>query len=217
MPRSPLQDFGPKAIESAFDVSRETLDLLKVYEDDLLTWQRTINLIGPDTAEDVWRRHIYDSAQLLSYIPASVKTVVDMGSGAGFPGLVLALLLRERPGLSVHLIESHKRKSAFLRHVIGKTQTPAQVHTHRLEHVNISDVDLVTARALAPLDQLLNYAERYDSGHTFCLFLKGQNVGLELTKAAKCWSMSIEQHPSLSDPSGTILVVKEFHRVSKEA
>ncbi|WP_407928185.1 16S rRNA (guanine(527)-N(7))-methyltransferase RsmG [Arenibaculum pallidiluteum] len=183
------------------DVSRETCDRLAAYAAVLAKWQKSINLVGPRTLEEVWTRHFLDSAQLRALIPAEARVLVDLGSGAGFPGLVLAIL-----GIAeVHLIESDTRKAAFLREAARATGTSVTVHARRIEEVAPFEVDIVTARALAPLVELLPLAERFVGPRTLCLFPKGQNVDAELTEATKAWKMQVERLASLSDPRASVL------------
>lgn len=191
----------PEGFARLVDVSRETLDRFRAYHDLLAAWNRRINLVGRDTMGDVWRRHFLDSAQLFPLLPPKTRVLVDLGSGAGFPGLVLALL-----GVpEVHLVESDQRKAAFLREAVRITGVSATVHPRRIEQVAPFVADAVTARALAPLPQLLQWAARFSGPKTVCLFLKGRHALEELTAAAEAWKMRAERFPSVSDPAGTIL------------
>jgi 16S rRNA (guanine527-N7)-methyltransferase len=190
------------------DVSRETLLRLQAYVDLLIAWNPRINLVGPRTLDDIWRRHILDSAQLRPLVPAQTRSLVDLGSGAGLPGLILAII-----GVSqVHLIESDSRKCAFLREAARVTGTTIVLHPRRFEEVRDLRADVVTARACAALPKLLDHAERFIDRHSILLFLKGQNLGEELTEARKVWNMREMLHPSASDPSGTILHLEEVAR-----
>ena len=202
----------PEAFAATCDVSRETLERLRRYAETLVKWQKSINLVSPESLKDLWRRHILDSAQLLTFLPPQIQGLVDMGSGAGFPGLVLAIL-----GVpNVHLIESDARKCAFLAEAARAAglevgQNPV-VHRSRLEEIAELQADVVTARACAPLTQLLAYAEPFLRADSICLFPKGARVEEELTEAKKTWRMGVERFPSLSDPSGTILRMKQVAR-----
>lgn len=201
-------------------VSRETLTRLECYAELLIKWNKSINLVSRDSLRDLWRRHFLDSAQLFQYLPATFDgaepVVVDLGSGAGFPGLVLSILGLKR----VHLIESDQRKCAFLREVARATDCKVTVHNKRIEQVEPFRADLVTARAFAPLDDLLEYAwpflscqtclerELPDSGvfpKGQLLLLKGKNAEQELTEAGKRWSMHVERFSSRSSTEGQIL------------
>ena len=206
-------DYGPENLAREFNVSRETIRQLELYAYELIRWQDKINLVGPETLAQVWRRHMLDSAQLVNFIPGDARRIVDMGSGAGFPGLVIAALLGGVTGLEVCLVEAHVRKSAFLKHILALTGIRATIYNQRLELLRLDPVDVVTSRAMAPVGDLLAYAEPFVAGHTRCVFLKGQNVVSELTNASKCWTITATQHPSRSDSTGTVLVIKDFERV----
>lgn len=203
---------GPEGFLQTIDVSRETLDRLRQHADLLVKWQARINLVSRKSLDDLWRRHVLDSAQLWPLIEPEGASVVDLGSGAGFPGLVLAILGAPRVG-HVVMIESDARKCAFLNEVIRHTEAPAHVLHQRIETVSQPLADIVTARACAPLSKLLSYARPFvkDGGKT--LVLKGARVDEELTEARKEWTMSTVRHTSLSDPSGTILELRDIQRV----
>ena len=192
------------------DVSRETLSRLETYAALLVKWQAKINLVGPATLPDLWRRHFLDSAQLLPLLPPAPGTLVDLGSGAGFPGLVLALMTEWR----VHLIDSDQRKCAFLRQVALETgaNTRVAIHARRFEDVPGYKADIVTARACAPLDALLGYALPFLGENGRCLFLKGAQAEEELTAAEANWNMQVTRRPSLTDPAGVILVIDHLEK-----
>jgi 16S rRNA (guanine527-N7)-methyltransferase len=198
----------PGEFRAQTDVSRETLDRLQAYVDLLIAWNQRINLVGPRTLDDVWRRHILDSAQLAPLVPSQTRSLVDLGSGAGLPGLILAIM-----GIStVHLIEADSRKCAFLREAARITRTDIVLQPKRFEEVPGFAADVVTARACAPLRKLLDHAASFIDRHSILLFLKGQTLGEELTDARKGWNMRETLHPSVSDPSGTILRLEEVTR-----
>ncbi|MEI7608052.1 MAG: 16S rRNA (guanine(527)-N(7))-methyltransferase RsmG [Rhodospirillaceae bacterium] len=187
------------AFQNETSVSRETLDRLATYLALLKKWQPRINLVGAATLHDPWRRHFLDSAQLMPLLLESTRTLVDLGSGAGFPGLVLAIL-----GVpDVHLIESDHRKVAFLREAATATETKITVHPARIEAVPPFSADAVTARALAPLASLIGYALPFLGPRGICLFLKGGQVDKEIVESQSL--MSIERFVSRSDPSGVVL------------
>jgi 16S rRNA (guanine527-N7)-methyltransferase len=196
-----------------YNVSRESLAGLEVYVETLLTWQRRINLIGPSTVESVWTRHILDAIQLLPLLPKGTQAIAELGSGAGIPGLVLAIAA----DLEAHLYESNAKKAAFLREAIRKTGIKAQVHNVRLEtlkgQTDLPSAQCLVARALAPLPLLLDYAEPFLSQGATGLFHKGQDVDLELTEATKYWTLTVLKHQSICDSRGVILEVKEAKRV----
>lgn len=201
--REPL---GPDAFARIIAVSRETMDRLKAYVDLLVRWNQRINLVGRNTIGDVWRRHILDSAQLYAYISPHARILVDLGSGAGLPGLVLGIL-----GVpELHLVESDNRKVAFLREALRITGTKANIHATRIDRVKPMVADTVTARALAPVSELLEISERFRGPGTRCLFLKGAGVETELTAAAEAWKMRLTRFPSVSDPSGCILQLEDI-------
>jgi 16S rRNA (guanine527-N7)-methyltransferase len=201
-------DFGPEEFAAKSGVSRETLFRLKVYADLLLEWNSHHNLVSAGSLDAVWLRHFWDSAQLVPLVPSRARSLADLGSGAGFPGLVLAELLRDR--VSVSLFEATAKKCAFLKEAAERMALTVAIHNARMEEVPAQAFDVVTARACAPLPLLLNYARRFTGPSSVCLFLKGQNVGSELTEAHKSWKMKARQIPSLSDPSGTILELTEL-------
>ena len=195
---------------AATGVSEAVCGRLEIYLDLLEKWQARINLVGPSTMADPWRRHVLDAAQLLPLLPPGQGPVVDMGAGAGIPGLILAAC-----GVAdVHLIESNGRKCTFLREAARLMETPVTVHARRLDAVTLGvAARAVTARALASLDVLLGHAAPFRGPETQCIFLKGQDVVIELTEAAKSWNMRHRLVDSLSDPSGHIVVVETFDHV----
>lgn len=197
----------PQAFQAQTGVSRETLDRLSRYAEVLLKWQARINLVGPTTLADLWRRHMLDSAQLRPLLPEGARSLIDIGSGAGFPGLVLAILGVE----DVHLVESDTRKCAFLREAARAAGVIVTVHNVRQESLAPWPIDVVTARAVAPLPKLLWLARPFlQNVGAVGLFLKGESVERELTETRKQWTMSVEQIPSWSDPAGVVLRIKEI-------
>jgi 16S rRNA (guanine(527)-N(7))-methyltransferase RsmG len=181
---------------------------LSAYLDLLRHWQRRINLVGPVTLADPWRRHFLDSAQLLPLLPAAGARVIDLGSGAGFPGLVLAIL----SSLPVDLVDSDARKCAFLAEAARSTGAPATVRCARIESLPAGCWDVVTARALAPLPQLLAYAAHCLAPGGSCLLLKGRRAAAELTAAEKSWKMRAAASASRSDPQGVVLKIEDLSR-----
>ncbi|MCG7392718.1 16S rRNA (guanine(527)-N(7))-methyltransferase RsmG [Microvirga sp. ACRRW] len=191
---------------TALNVSRETHEKLELLERELRRWQAIKNLVGPATLDQIWDRHIVDSLQLLELAPEA-KTWVDLGSGAGFPGLVLAIAGQER-GLKVRLVESNSRKCSFLRHVARLTESSVTVHAARLETVIpgfIGQADVVSARALASLTQLLEWTEPMLKTGTTGLFPKGRDAESELTEARKRWTFEADILPSRTDSEARIL------------
>ncbi|MFZ5721467.1 MAG: 16S rRNA (guanine(527)-N(7))-methyltransferase RsmG [Pseudomonadota bacterium] len=172
-----------------------------------------MNLVGPATLPDFWNRHAWDSAQLLRLAPEA-KVWADLGAGAGFPGLVLAILGKGRPGFHVHLVESMAKRCRFLSEVVAELDLPATVHNDRAENLQLA-VDIVTARACAPLHRLLGYARPYLKAGAAGLFLKGQDVVTELEEATRYWEFEAETVPSLSDERGRIVRVRRLGRARK--
>jgi 16S rRNA (guanine527-N7)-methyltransferase len=193
----------------AFAVSHETMEKLQLYERLLMRWQKAVNLIAPATISHIWQRHFADSAQLLALTPARANIWVDIGSGGGFPGLVIAIMIANQKECFVHLIESNSRKCAFLSEVARQTGAPARVHNMRIADAASSGAvpaaDVVTARALAPLDALLELALPFFGNASAGLFLKGREAGVEIADARKRWTFDLKIHPSISDAQGQIL------------
>ncbi|HVZ68661.1 MAG TPA: 16S rRNA (guanine(527)-N(7))-methyltransferase RsmG [Rhizomicrobium sp.] len=206
MPETP---FGPGEFAAAANVSRETLQRLNAYVDLLKEWNTRQNLVSKFSLEDVWRRHVWDSAQLAPLLPKSVKSLVDLGSGAGFPALVLAVL---RPDVKVTLIDSTAKKCRFLAEAARALQVEVDIRNARIEEGPREGFDAVTARACAPLNLLLGYASRFQKPNTLNLFLKGQDIEAELKEATKYWKMEVLKHSSRSGP-GTILEIRKLAHV----
>ena len=203
-----MSRFGPAEFASAADVSRETLARFEAYAALLGHWQRRLNLVAASTFGDLWWRHVLDSAQLAPLLPPKTATIADLGSGAGFPGLPLALLAAAP--VEVALIESDSRKCAFLAAAIRETGAPARVVKARIEAVPVSGMDVVIARACAPLAQLLALARPLLRPGGRALFLKGRRGEEELTVARKAWTMTVVRHPSRTDPESVILEVGDI-------
>ena len=198
------EDFGRIAC-----VSRETHERLEAYIARLRVWQRRVNLVSADSMADVWRRHVLDSTQLFQYLPRSSQRLVDLGSGAGFPGLVLAIL--GSPG--VELVERNGRKCAFLADAARHAGVTVTIHNAHIETMPAAPADVVTARACAPLPRLLDYAERFLAPTTLCLFLKGARVDGELAEVAMDWKMRVQRIVSESDARATLLRIQGVARV----
>lgn len=194
------------------NVSRETMERLDRFVGVLLRWQQHTNLIAASTVKELWTRHIADSLQLIALAPKA-RVWVDLGSGAGFPGLAIACALADKPGAKVHLVESKAKKCAFLREAAEAAGVPAMVHCQRIEDFAVhfpERPDVVTARALKPLLELLNLAYPLLKTGAQGLFLKGQDVEAELTQASKCWTIQATLVPSRTDARGRIVVVKRL-------
>jgi 16S rRNA (guanine527-N7)-methyltransferase len=193
-------------------VSRETLARLDTFVALLLEWQNRVNLVAASTLESVWTRHVADSLQLLAQAPEA-RNWVDLGSGGGFPGLVIACALADDPNARMHLVESNGKKAAFLREAARITNSPAVIHPVRIEdfvHKFRESPQIVTARALAPLEQLLGTAYPLLKRGAVGLFPKGQNVDAELTAATKCWKLEAALAPSVTDAKARIVVVRNL-------
>jgi 16S rRNA (guanine527-N7)-methyltransferase len=214
------EDHNPSAVSDKAEalkltpVSRETEARLDRYLDLLRQWQAKTNLVAPSTLPHLWTRHVADSLQLLTLAPTA-RIWVDLGSGGGFPGLVLACALAEKPGAVVHLVERNSKKAAFLREALRITSAPGIVHADGIEDIVDSiegPIDCVTARALAPLHQLIGYVEPLVKRGAKALFLKGQDVEAELTEATKYWNIKPNLHSSLTGGQGWIVELDRIER-----
>jgi 16S rRNA (guanine527-N7)-methyltransferase len=204
-------DQDQKAFLDACPVPRETIHRLEVYRRLLIEWNAKFNLVAESTLPHIWARHFLDSAQLMEYIPDTALTLADMGAGAGFPGLVLAIMAQDqKKTLHVHAIESIGKKSDFLQAVTDELKLNVTVRRERVEAIKDFKADIITARAMNLLPELLKYANRLIHKDSICLFLKGKNAAEELTQAEKYWTFGIEIHPSRSDDSGSVLVMKNL-------
>lgn len=186
---------------------------LERYRSYLEDWNQRMNLVGPATLDVFWSRHAWDSAQILPLAPEA-QVWADLGTGAGLPGIVLAILAKDRPGFHVHLVESMAKRCRFLTEVVDGLSLPATVHNSRAEDLALP-VDIVTARACAPLSRLLGYARPYLHRGATALFLKGQDVAAEMEDAATSWDFEADVLPSLSDARGRIVRVRRLGRGRK--
>jgi 16S rRNA (guanine527-N7)-methyltransferase len=220
---------SPADFAAAFDVSRETLERLATYEALLRQWQKAVNLVAASTLEAVWHRHFADSAQIVRLAPEHVHSWIDLGSGAGFPGLVAAILLAGSPsphlrgeGMATHvtLIESDQRKCAFLREVARKTGVTVEILSTRIElaatQAKLDSPEVVSARALAPLDRLLGLAAPLFTPATVGVFLKGREAAAEIETAAKAWTFAVEMVPSITEATGRVVVIRDLQPKSKD-
>ena len=190
------------------DVSRETFERLQTFAGLVQKWTKKINLISKTSSADVWNRHIRDSLQLLAHFPEDPRHYVDLGSGGGFPGIVLAIALKKtHPATVVTLIESDKRKAAFLRTAAQTLDLSCRVLAKRIEDVQPQSADVVTARALAPLNELLFYVQHHLSPDGIALLPKGVAYEDELQTALASWRFSLEKRTSVTDPAGVILKI----------
>lgn len=199
----------PEQFVSQTSVSHETLERLTIYANELYRWNKAINLVSRNSLTQVWRRHFLDSWQVLRSQADLDRRWVDLGSGGGFPGLVLAAC-----GVAdLTLVESDIRKCTFLREVARKMGVSVTVLTKRVEECDPLDADVISARGFAPLPRLLEYAAPHLKTGGHLRLLKGQDVESELTEATKYWKFTVDRHPSLSDAGGTILTIKDVDRV----
>jgi 16S rRNA (guanine(527)-N(7))-methyltransferase RsmG len=199
---------------AAFGVSRETEDRLREFVALLIRWNARINLTAERDEAGIWQRHVLDSLQITHLVPPAAGPLVDLGSGAGFPGLMLALAT----GRETHLVEADRRKSAFLIEAARVLDLPrVKVHPTRIEAATLPSASVLSARALAPLPQLLAHAHRILAPGGTALFPKGRTAGQELTEAARAWIMRVEQFPSRTDPAATILRLSEIRPAGSHA
>ena len=198
------------------DVSRETFEKFSIYYQTLIKWQNSINLISKNTIERVWERHFLDSAQLYNITKEIDGNIIDFGSGAGFPGLILAMMGNKK----IHLVESDQKKCTFLREVSMLSETNVTVHQNRIEDLEYFDVELITARALAPLNKLIDYAEAFTKNSSTnqklpkLLFLKGKSYKKEISELGKRISFSIEEFESITDKFGKILYINKINMLN---
>lgn len=193
-------------------VSRETFEALKLFQAEFIRWAGSINLAAASTLNEVWDRHILDSAQLARLAPAASRWL-DAGSGGGFPGAVLAILLTDREFAHVDLIESNRKKAAFLQTMVAKLGVPGCVHACRIENAEVDQPEIVTARALAPLPLLLNLSSRWLSAGARGLFHKGRGYRAEVEESRDAWRFDLVEHPSAVSPEGVILEIIGLRRL----
>ena len=208
LPNSAAKFLSADDVGAALNVSRETLARLKKFVELLLKWQRSINLIGPGTLDDVWCRHVLDCGQIVRHFPDRPGTVLDIGSGAGLPGIILAIL-----GVpNVRMIESDSKKCVFLREAARICELSVEIVEARAERVVCEPTDIVTARAVAPLTRLLELTEPYIKPNTICFFFKGVNYKCEINKLKNEWKIQMKAHQSLTQSGGVILQMTSVTR-----
>ncbi|NOX39587.1 MAG: 16S rRNA (guanine(527)-N(7))-methyltransferase RsmG [Alphaproteobacteria bacterium] len=201
------------AFRARYNVSRETIDRFFEYEALVKKWNPAINLISRSTINHIWPRHIIDSAQIWDQQPKSARFWLDIGTGGGFPGLVIAILAKElKPDMKIGLVESDTRKASFLLKTSVDLGLSPKILINRAEHLTPHSADVVSARALAPLNKLLGLAERHLGDNGICLFSKGENAENELTHARKYWTFTLQKTPSRTDSGGVILRIGEIGR-----
>lgn len=195
-------------------VSRETLELLKAYEVSLHEWQTKFNLVSNASLDDAWNRHFLDSIQLFKFIPESAKTLCDFGSGAGFPGMVLAIMAAEKtPYLKVGLIESIRKKTLYLNEVSKITGVDVEIINERIENIKSRQFDVITSRAMASLSELLNYTQKFFKKNTTCIFPKGKSYADEIAEAKKLWNFKCDVVPSEQSDEGVILIITNLSKI----
>jgi 16S rRNA (guanine527-N7)-methyltransferase len=213
VPVEPDPSFDRRSFAEATGASAAALAALDTYLDMLTDWNGRMNLVGPSALASFWLRHAYDSAQLLTFAP-SATIWADLGSGAGLPGIVLAILLKDKPGAHVHLVESMVKRTRFLAAVAAELGLPVTIHNCRAEDLTPPEgLEVVTARACAQLSRLLAFAYPCLRGGATGLFLKGRDVEHELTEARLAWHFDVRLHISLSDPSGRVIQLQKVTRV----
>jgi len=212
---APLIIDGPEAFQRAFHIGGAQMDRLRIYAELLRKWQKAVNLVAPDSLPAMWSRHFADSAQVAPFI-GSARTCIDFGSGAGFPGLVCAVLMADSRETTIHLVESNARKCAFLREVARQTGTAVEIHNARIEDLatqgTVMPADVVMARGVAPLDRLLDLAEPFFSLGAAGLFPKGRRAEQEVSDARRTWQFELCAHASMTDPDGRILEIRAPRR-----
>ncbi len=207
------QENDQNVLFNELDVSTEAFDDLKVLVNLLIKWNKAINLVGKSTIEEVWQRHVIDSAQVWQHRPKELNIWVDIGSGGGFPGLVLAILAKHQaPNVKFYLIESDIRKCAFLKNVSRETNLNIKIIGDRIENIQDLQADVVSARALAQVDVLFDLSYRFLTDSAFCLFLKGKGCDKEVEKALESWRFQSQKTKSISDDTGVILKVWNLER-----
>ena len=199
---------------AAPQISALATERLQIFVGLLAKWNAAINLVSPASLAEVWTRHVADSAQVLDVAPIRSARWLDMGSGAGFPGIVIALITADTPNpVEMTLVESDRRKAAFLSTVSRETGVPMIIQAARIEAVAPQNADTVSARALAPLVKLCSFAERHLAPHGAALFLKGGHYDAEIAEARRTWSFALDIRRSSTDPAGVVLIMKDLRRV----
>ena len=202
---------------AGLSVSRETFAALQSFAALVRRWNPAINLVSKSSLADLWPRHIADSAQIFSFIPANARNLADLGSGGGFPGIVLAILAKDlMPELRVTLVESDLRKATFLRQAAQALDLQVTVISERIESFTPLNVEVLCARALAPLSELLMFADKHLQAGGVAIFPKGVRYAEELAKAQADWAFDVDTQPSLSEAEAAILVIRNIHRARKD-
>ncbi len=196
-----------------YNVSRETFEKLELYKSLLLEWQKRFNLVGGKTVENVWERHFEDSAQLFDFIPQKASLLYDFGSGAGFPGMVLAIMASEKtPYLKIKLVESTGKKTMYLNEVASRTNTNVEIINDRIEKIKVEKADVITSRAMTSLNELLAYAYPFCKKETLCIFPKGKKYAEEIKEAQKNWKFDCQIKDSVTSNEGRILLINHLSK-----
>lgn len=200
-----------------YNVSRETFEKLKSYNQTLVEWQKKFNLVSKSSMENAWSRHFEDSAQLFEYIPENAKSLIDFGSGAGFPAMVIAIIAGEKtPYLNVVMVESIRKKTLFLNAVANVTKTPVTIINDRIENIPLQNFDVITSRAMASLKELLEYAYKFCHKNTVCIFPKGKKYASELSEAHKFWRFKCRVVQSIVSEEGKILIINNISKKGRK-
>ena len=206
-----------KKFMEKYSVSRETQNELMLYHQLLIDWQQKFNLVSKSSLDDAWKRHFEDSAQLVKFIPQSAQTMIDFGSGAGFPALVVAMMLKGRtPYLNVSMVESIRKKTLYLNAVAEATNTNVEVINDRIENLPSKKYDVITSRAMTSLKDLLGYAYRFCHKNTVCIFPKGKSYAEELAEAHKFWRFKCVIEQSEVSAEGKILIINNISKKGRK-
>lgn len=209
-----MTEVGQNGVPDWLDVSRETFDRLVQFCDLVRKWTPSINLVSKTDVADLWQRHLLDSAQLYAMAPAEATLWADLGSGGGFPGIVIAIIASQHnPAITVHLVEADRRKAVFLAQAIRQFKLSAVLHVNRIDRVPPLAADVISARGLAPLPLLCGHLQRHCALSGVALFPKGEAVAAELQSCEGLWQMQVERHPSRTRPGGVILKIRGVQHV----
>jgi 16S rRNA (guanine527-N7)-methyltransferase len=212
-PLSAREKWAKDTLKSTFNVSRETMEALSHYETLLIKWAKQINLVGPSTLTHFWERHVLDCAQVLPLAGPDVATAADFGTGAGLPGLIIARLMQDRsPDAHMTLVEASAKRCGFLREAARTLDVGVTIHQQKIEDTPAQAVELVTARAFAPLDKLLSYAHPWSQKGAKLIFFKGEDVQREIDQASTNWAFQSRVTQSITDSRGCLLEIVNLRR-----